>query len=148
MTNVGFSNPGPGRSRKNLPGFSPGFTLIETLVAIMVLATLLTIILQLFSGGLKASRLSGSYIRAIHHARAKMEEVLIPSALAEGVLSGEIDGSYFWHAKIDYLEPPEEELRKRPVDLFMVTVDVRWKEGHRDKHFEISTLTIAKKITE
>jgi prepilin-type N-terminal cleavage/methylation domain-containing protein len=53
-----------------------GFTLIETLVAMMLLAISFVIIMQLFSGGLKSSRVTTDYIYGIFHAREKMEEVL------------------------------------------------------------------------
>ena len=53
-----------------------GFTLIETLVAVMILAISLVVVMQLFSGGLKSNKVSNDYLYGIFHAREKMEELL------------------------------------------------------------------------
>ncbi|MCP4349784.1 MAG: prepilin-type N-terminal cleavage/methylation domain-containing protein [Desulfobacterales bacterium] len=133
--------------------FSDGFTLIETLVAMMILATSLVVILQLFSGGLKAGRLSDEYTRAVFHAKEKMEEILLTEELADGAAYGEFDADFKWRAEIRYIEPPEdseseEKKKQAPVDMFRITVDVSWHEGNSEKHFEVSTLKIAKLIVE
>ena len=124
-----------------------GFTLIETLVAMTVLAVSLTVIFQLFSGGLRAAGLSEDYTRAIFHAREKMEEILLAEGLADGVVEGEINEMYGWSARIEHnLPDPENEVGPPALDTFKITVNVAWKDGIREKHFEISTLKIAKLI--
>ncbi|MCK4391143.1 MAG: type II secretion system protein [Desulfobacterales bacterium] len=122
-----------------------GFTLIETLVAMMVLAVSLVVILQLFSGGLRSSRLSDEYTRAIFHAREKMEEIFLVDKLIDGELEGEFDDGFKWKAEILCTEPAEEE-PTLPFDTFTITVDVSWMEGSREKHFEISTLRVGEKL--
>jgi general secretion pathway protein I len=125
-----------------------GFTLIEILVATMILAICIVVILQLFSGGLKSSRLSGDYTRAIFHAREKMEELLLLNELTDKVLEGEFKDGFTWRANIQYIEPDEDEKTRLPVDTFNIAVEVSWPHGYREKHFEISTVKIAKKILE
>ncbi|OPX41367.1 MAG: hypothetical protein B1H13_02455 [Desulfobacteraceae bacterium 4484_190.3] len=102
-----------------------GFTLIETLVAMAILSISLVVILQLFSGGLKSSRLSDNYTRAIFHAREKMEEIFLNDNFTDGATEGEFSDG-----------------------IFNIKVDVRWQEGSKEKHFEISTLRIAEKVTD
>jgi prepilin-type N-terminal cleavage/methylation domain-containing protein len=53
-----------------------GFTLLETLVAMMILSIALVIIFQLFSGALNAGHISEAHTRAVWHAREKMDELL------------------------------------------------------------------------
>lgn len=127
-----------------------GFTLIETLVAIMILATCLVIILQLFSGAMKAGRLSDEYTRAVFHAREKMEEILLTEELADGVAYGEFEDAFKWKAEIRYIEPAEEQeqVKKMSADMFRITVNITWHEGNREKYFETSTLKIAKRVIE
>ncbi len=130
---------------------SDGFTLIETLIAMMILATSLIVIFQLFSGGLKAGRLSDEYTRAVFHAKEKMEEILLTEELADGAAYGEFGSDFKWRAEIRYIEPSEESEDKKkqaPVDMFRITVDVSWHKGDSEKHFEISTIKIAKRIVE
>ncbi|MHB9098527.1 MAG: type IV pilus modification PilV family protein, partial [Syntrophales bacterium] len=92
-----------------------GFTLIETLVAISILAISLAVILQLFSGGLKSSTLSDEYTRGIFHAREKMDEILLAEELTEGVINGEFDDGFKWKAEALHLDIREAKDAKLPV---------------------------------
>jgi general secretion pathway protein I len=114
----------------------------------MILAICIIVILQLFSGGLKSSRVSSDYTRAIFHAREKMEEILLLNEMADNVLEGEYEDGFAWRANIQYIEPEEDETTRVPVDTFYINVEVRWPYGHGQKHFEISTVKIAKRILE
>jgi len=126
-----------------------GFTLIEILVAISVLAISLVVILQLFSGGLKSVRLSNQYTRAIFYAREKMEEILLMEDLEAGSQEGsqedESEDPFRWRAEIVLIEPEEEEASKLPFDTLGIMVDVMWQEGEKEKHFQISTMKVVEK---
>jgi general secretion pathway protein I len=132
----------------HLREFPGGFTLIETLVAMMLLAISLVVILQLFSGGLKSGKMADDYTRAVFYAREKMEEYLLADDFQEGIYEGTFDEDYRWLVDIKLVEPKEEEEGKEEismVDLFNVDVMVFWPEGGREKNFQISTLKIAEK---
>jgi len=122
-----------------------GFTLIEILVAMSILAISLVVILQLFSGGLKSSRLSEEYTRAIFHAKEKMEEILIPKELSEGELEGEFEDSFRWKSETVRIEDPEEDDKKLPFNMFEIKIGVMWDEGEKERRFEISTMKIVEK---
>ena len=122
---------------------SNGFTLIEVLVAMMILVISLVVLLQLFSGGLRAGRLSDDYTRAILHAREKMEEILLFEKSGSGEQEGEFKDGFKWKTKIDRVENTEEEAAKMSLDSFNVKVEVTWFEGSREKHFEINSLKIS-----
>ncbi len=122
-----------------------GFTLIETLVAMAILSISLVVILQLFSGGLKSSRLSDNYTRAIFHAREKMEEILLDDNFTDMAMEGEFSDGFEWKAQTFRFEPDQEEETKLPVDIFSIKVNVSWHEGRQEKHFEISTLKTGEK---
>ena len=122
-----------------------GFTLIEILVAISVLAISLVVILQLFSGGLKAVRLSNDYTRAVFYAREKMDELLLSGDLAPGTLQGESDDSLRWTAEIELVEPETDEGPDLPCDLLKITLRVMWAEGEKKKRFQLSTLKVVEK---
>jgi general secretion pathway protein I len=122
-----------------------GFTLIETLVAMMLLAISLVVILQLFSGGLKSGKMADDYTRAVFYAREKMEEILLADDFQEGVFEGTFDENYRWMVDVKFVEPKEDEEEISMVDLFNVDVQVFWPEAGREKNFRISTLKIAEK---
>ncbi len=124
---------------------SAGFTLVETLTAMMILAISLTAILQIFSGGLRASRVSDEYTRAIFHAREKMDEFLLLDRMRDEELQGTFPDGYEWTARIVRMETENntDEAADLPVDLFGIVVTVFWNVGDQEKQFEISTLHLA-----
>ena len=131
--------------KKNRLQRRDGFTLIEILVAISILAISLVVIMQLFSGGLKSSSLSDKYVRAIFHAREKMEEILVLGVISEGELEGDFDDSYRWKTEIILIPSAEEEESKLPYDTFDLKVDVIWNEGKKEKRFTVRTLKVVEK---
>jgi general secretion pathway protein I len=126
------------------PNSDRGFTLIETLVAISVLAISLVVLLQLFSGGLKSSKLSDEYTRGIFHAREKMDEILLAEELTEGVIDGQFDDGFRWRAKALHLDIEEAKDVKLPFRAFNINVNVMWDEGDHEKHFAISAIKLVK----
>ncbi len=123
---------------------SLGFTLIETLVAMMLLSISLVVILQLFSGGLKSGKTAEDYTRAVFHAREKMEEYLLMDDLKEGSFEGAFDDNYRWQVDIKYIESDDEE-NTRLVDLVHLQTTVFWPTGNQEKNFQINTLKVTEK---
>ena len=128
-----------------LPPSNDGFTLIEILVAISILAISLVVILQLFSGGLKSSRLSDEYTRGIFHAREKMGEVLLSKEVSAGETEGEFSDSFRWKCQIELIESVEEDEEKLPFNMFNIKVDIVWDVGGKEKRFQVSTIKIVEK---
>lgn len=132
---------------KNSLFLSAGFTLIETLVAMMLLAISLVIILQLFSGGLKSEKIADDYTRAIFHARAKMEEVLLLKDSEEGIMEGEFEDGYKWRVDITRVETKEDETEQEmvspPLNLVNIGVTVAWASGDKERNFSLTTLKVA-----
>jgi general secretion pathway protein I len=121
-----------------------GFTLLEILVAISILGISLVIILQLFSGGLKSSRLSDEYTRGIFHAREKMDEILLAGELTEGIINGEFGDGFKWKAEALHLDMEEAKDIKMPFRAFNIRVDVMWDAGGQEKRFTISAMKLVK----
>ena len=118
-----------------------GFTLLEVLVALVVLATTVVAVLQLFGGGLRLARAAGDHADAALLASAKLAD-LEPGPLTEGSTEG-TDGPYRWTRRVT-LDPallpvqpdtPEAML----IRLARVSVEVQWGQGRR---FELATLRV------
>ena len=118
-----------------------GFTLVEVLVALVVLATTVVAVLQLFGGGLRLARTAGDHADAALLASAKLAD-LEPGPLTEGATEG-TDGPYRWTRRVTLdpallpVEPdtPEATL----IRLARVSVEVQWGQGRR---FELATLRV------
>jgi prepilin-type N-terminal cleavage/methylation domain-containing protein len=115
---------------------SRGFTLLEVLVAMVILSVAIVTLIQLTSQGLRLLRLSGE-----HQEAALLADRLARTAiLVEGVETGE-DGPLTWERRVapvagpDELDPPTGPVAK----LVALTVTVRW--GH-SRALEVATLRV------
>jgi general secretion pathway protein I len=97
-----------------------GFTLIEVIIAMAILSVSFVMIMQLFSGGLKASRASCDYTRAIIHAKDKMEE--LSDNPVQG--SGEFEDGFNWESEVQ----PYAELEGTELNMLEIKVIVSWPD--------------------
>lgn len=125
-----------------------GFTLIEVVVALAILGVGLTVIIELFSGGLRLGRASMEYTKAVNYARMKMEETMLKPAVEEGTQEGESDDRTFrWQVgvkKVDLLSIDKSIDYKPPIELFQVKIDVFWKSGAKEKSTSVESLKAIK----
>jgi|SRR5215468_348145 len=116
-----------------------GFTLLEVLVALVILSTTVVAALQLFGGGLRLARTAGDQSDAALLASAKLAEV-DPGPLTEGTEEG-TDGPYRWTRSVKLvpsLLPIEQDTPEAvSIRLARVNVEVRWGQSRR---FELATL--------
>ncbi len=130
------------RGSADRKGYATGFTLIEVVVAIAILAVGITVIIELFSGSLRLVRTSGEYTKAVNYARAKMEEVTVKPTMNEGTEEGEFDGVYRWQVdvkRVNILPARIETDFKPPVELFQVKLIVLWKSGTKERSTVLET---------
>ena len=117
-------------------------------VALAILGVGLTVIIELFSGGLRLGRASMEYTRAVNYARMKMEETMLKPAVEEGTQEGEADDRTFrWQVgvkKVDLLSIDKSIDYKPPIDLFQVRIDVFWKSGAKEKSTSVESLKAIK----
>jgi general secretion pathway protein I len=115
---------------------NPGFTLIEVVVAMAILGVALVVIIELFSGGLRAGRISEEYTQAVNYAHQKMEEMIFADTIEEGSKEGEFDKDFRWKievSKMDILVMEVNSSLKPPADMYQIKLDVLWKTGARER---------------
>jgi general secretion pathway protein I len=122
-----------------------GFTLIETLVAMMLISVTLVLIMQAFSSGLTSVNTSESYTIAIFHASEKMEELSLYKKLSPGIMTGTFNARYRWETEIKKTEISmnmmnDEKENIVQYDMFLIAVTVFWKSGSTEKDFKLITL--------
>jgi general secretion pathway protein I len=115
-----------------------GFTLLEVLVAIVILSVAVVTLIQLASGGLRLLKLSGDYQEAVlladRVARAG-------DASIEGVEAGQ-EGRFSWERRATLVAVPDDlaPLAGAPPRLLALSVAVRWGTG---RTLELATLRLA-----
>lgn len=133
----------PGKRMWNGPHkSSSGFTLLEILVAFVILTTVVTVVLQLFSANLKALRMSDDYLTATLLADVRMKDILEGNQVKEGT-SSETKEGYVMDITIT------ETLKDRTKDLswkvFEVVMDVSWQKGTKKRSFSLKTCKTVKR---
>ena len=123
---------------------SGGFTLIEVLVAFIVLAISLGALFQIFSTGMRASRSAEEYTRATLLAESRLAAIGITGALEEGETAGEYEDGYNWRVAIRRyrLEGQEEEGLPPPIEAYEVVVTVAWDQGSGERSVSLTTLRL------
>lgn len=118
-----------------------GFTLIEVLIAFVVLAMLLGAIYQTFSSGLNASARAERRAVAALHAQSVLATIGADGPISQGEATGELDGGYRWQTSVRLLESAGETAR---LDAFDVIVTVSWEATlGRQGSVSLNTLRLA-----
>lgn len=120
-----------------------GMTLIEVLVAFVVLSVTMAVIMQIFSGGMRNARLAESYSRAVFLAESKMAAVGLERPLALGEESGQVGSDMQWRVSVS---PAEDDATTNaqlmPVRLYQVRVAAAWGEDGRQRQVELVTFRL------
>lgn len=122
-----------------------GFTLIEILVAFMILALSLTVIFRIFSGGLRNVALSEDYARAVLVAESQLSAIGVSEPLESGVTSGKWDARFHWERVVErYLPWEEDKVLATPLLAYRVTVNVDWEYAGRDRQITLRSVRLKK----
>jgi len=126
-----------------------GFTLLEIMVALAILATGIVTVLELFGGSLRLGSKASQRTQAVIYAQNVMDRVLAKERLEDGEDSGEFPGGYRWQAQVQEVHPPEEDTkrlqsnRQQATDFFHlkeIEVGVFWSEGVGQQSYLLRSL--------
>ena len=112
---------------------SRGFSLLEVLVAFVILSLVATALFKLYSGALNNIGAAGDYSRAALVAESVLAEAASVQPLREGATTGQADdGRIAWSARVEPYVPKdvapdiEQASESMPNRLMRVAVDVRF----------------------
>lgn len=114
-----------------------GFTLIEVLVALAILALTFSLAYRAMSGGLDRLSDDGRTERAVLLARSQLAQVGRDIALADGAVGGEAAGGFSWRVRISPYGRPEGGLAGHRVVL-----DVGWRGGRLARQVRLETIRL------
>jgi general secretion pathway protein I len=120
-----------------------GFTLIEVLVAFVILAVALGVLLQVFSTGLRNARVAEAYTTATLYAESMLAAVGIEEPLAAGETSGEFDDRFRWRLDVQPYEIFDGDDEASAERAFQVVVTVSWGDEDDPRDVTLTTLRLA-----
>ena len=138
------SPPAPVRPRA--AGREAGFTLIEVVVAFVLLTLVFSVGFEIFSSGLARAGALDERSRALEVARSRLADVGMEETLAEGTTQGEAqDPRYRWTTTV--VRSQEGTDPQHPINsayaLFHVGVKVDWRGADgKDRSLALSTLEL------
>lgn len=133
---------------KVMPVRNQGFSLLEVLVAVVMLSVVVGAVMQLFSGGLQGLGRAEKSARASFVADSQLARLGLEEPLEEGDSTGKFDDLFRWQVHIknvsdDLLASSEQPTTAfLPVQLFQVDVTVLWQDGKRKMQLKRTTLRI------
>ena len=118
-----------------------GFTLLEVVVAVAILALTLGAVMRVFSASLRGLAAAERHTVATLHAQSKLAEIGVEEPLAAGEASGVFERGYRWRSEVrDYAEPGLDTAAGSGLRAYEVTVSVTWGDGGE---VTLSTLRLA-----
>ncbi len=124
-----------------------GMTLLEILVAFVILSLTMAVILQIFSGGMRNARVAERYSKAVFLAQSRMAAVGLEQPLAPGDDSGQVGGDLQWRVSIAPLDDGgEADKLLMSVRQFQVRVTVSWNEDGHDKFIELTSVRLGPRV--
>lgn len=110
-----------------------GFTLLELMVAVAVLAIALIGVMQVVSQGLNTSRDAADRTVGSELAEQQLTEALMDPELQPGLEEGDFGDDYpryYWTRRVESTDYP---------DLYRITVEVTWSSGTREHSVDLET---------
>ena len=143
--------PAPGRPRSG-KARGAGFTLIEVVVAFVLLATVLALGFEIFSDGLRRTAELDDRSRAVVVAQSRLAAAGLEEALVDGQSQGDSDDKRFhWTLAIARQEQTEgtpQQAMSSAYVLFRIEVRVEWAGAdQRPRTYTISTMRLGPKPT-
>ena len=127
--------------RLNKPN-NDGFSLLEVIVALAIMAMGFVTVLQLFSGSIRSVSLSEQYLKGTTLAHSKLGELEVNNYSAsefEGIFPDE--KNYQWQLEISPHTSPLNS-KENNIQLSEVTLNVLWEEAGKTRDIEISTVKV------
>jgi len=126
-----------GKRTYNPLSSSNGFTLLEILVSLAILATAVTIIFQLFSASLRNISVSEDVVAASVRAEAKMREVLSKEELSADSWTEDTNDGYKFTVNIT--ETLQQKTDSLPLQLLQIDVAISWIKNAKERSLRLKT---------
>jgi len=120
-----------------------GYTLIEILVAMTILAMSLTVLFRIFSTGLLNVDVSADYARAVIVAETQLAAAGLDAELRQGQTEGAVDERFYWLRTVEnYTLAGQSGNQELPIAAFLVTVAVEWEHRGHTRQVSLNSIQL------
>ena len=119
-----------------------GFSLLEVVVALMIMAGGFLAVLNLFSGSVRSVDFSGQYLKAVTLANSKMNELEIQNFTVDDS-SGNFKNEENYRWEVD-ISPYDSDLNNEEsgIQLQKILLKVLWNDEGHTRNIELATLRL------
>jgi len=119
-----------------------GFTLVEILVALVVLGVVGGALLELFQGGLRNVAASDDYTRAALLTRSMLAQLEARDRFVAPLEEGRFDERFWWRLQA----APYVGLDGAPLpEPVVVALAVGWNDGGRERQYTVTSLFLSRR---
>ena len=116
-----------------------GFTLVEIIVALAILALCLNVILAAISDALRRTGEAEAQAEAASLARSLLAQAGSAVPLDDGAAAGQLANGFRWRLQVAPYGPADQAV---PVRAYKVTAEVSWDEARRERSVALTTLRL------
>lgn len=117
-----------------------GFTLIETIAAVMLLALAFAALLGVTGSAMRLVQLAAARDQAALWARSFLDTHFVLAPLRPGHSAGRFDPIYRWQLDVAPVTPPGAP--RSSLALYRLDLDVQWGKGRDTRDARFSTLRL------
>ncbi len=121
-----------------------GFTLLETLVALSVLAISLGVTYQVFSSALQGSSLADDYAQASMYADSHLAEISKRIGNLSGVTEGSYNQRYRWKLEVLPLDGSNATPVTKSLKRYQVVLNVYWQGKRGPRSIQATTFRLGR----
>jgi len=119
-----------------------GFSLLEVLVAFVILSISLGVLLQVFATGLRNAGTADDYTQATLYAESILAAIGRETPLSEGQHSGPINDRFSWRSTVAPYTDDMPDPEKTHVRAYRVEVEVFWDGLAQTRSVMLETLRL------
>ena len=140
-------------NRRSTLQIAEGFSLLEILVALTLLALAMGVLMQIFSRGVNSAALADRFAKATMYAESKLATVGVEQELKETAAAGKFDDDFSWGLVVrPYQDPNPKEPsvidyeKLMPTQLYEIELKVTFTaDDQRERVVNLSTLRLGPK---
>ena len=123
-----------------------GFTLIEVIAAIVLLAIAFTALMQVLGGSIRLTQNAAGYTEASMWARSKLDSAFVGEPLEPGQTSGRFNDTYRWQLAVTPWQVAGPPPQNSPLQLYQLDLDVAWGPLAHPRSAHFRTLRAASPV--